>query len=606
MWIVGFVCYTGPNTKLILNSKKAGVKYSRVERLMSNLMVAVLVIQIVLCTICSIFTSYFLNNNLANASYLPKTDYTNSVNALISYFTYMLLLNTMIPISLIITLELIKIIQGFFMSCDVEMYSHVTERYVKAGSISLNEELGHVNYIFSDKTGTLTCNKMLFKYCVIGEICYEYIRSSVLEKQDPKEIQERSEIRKKLDIIEFGPKFMEHYSNAVPFESSKTQICDNDILNYLLDESTIINEFWKALSMTHECTIDENSQKYIGLSPDDIELLKASKDQGYEYTKGKSNNKRYIKIRDEVKEFEILIINEFSSERRRMSIIINDNGTIKLYSKGADTEMVKRLSKNSNEKFISQSKKFIDYFSQFGFRTLFVAMKIIDSNKFEDWNTRYRSASMDFKHKKENIEELQNEIESGLHLIGATIVEDKLQDKVPDTIRDLKLAGIKIWMLTGDKFSTAFNIGLSCNLVSNEMKIFKIRGERGENMDFLIEEFSKFYNHNNVDIQDLPPYGIVIDSAALTSIIGDKDNLSNFLLIAHNANSVICCRVSPLQKAQVVKAMKEYKKESVIIAIGDGGNDVSMLMEAHIGTLHNNNSRNRRLRRRRNESSSSK
>ena len=445
----------------------------------------------------------------------------------------------------------------------------------------MNEELGHVNYLFSDKTGTLTCNKMDFKYCVIGDICYEYNRYTE-KKADAKEEEERRNVRNKLEIVEIGPKFMEKYVNLTSQNVIKINRKD-DINDYLMDNSNVIVEYWKALSMAHECTIEEKNGNYTGLSPDDIELLRAAKEQGFEYVKGETSTRRYVKIKNDVRDFEILKLNEFTSERRRMSIIIKDKDTIKLYSKGADTEILKRLSKRANEKYINQSKKYIDYFSQFGYRTLLVGMKIIEPAVYEEWNVRYRAAALDFKHKKENLEELQNEIEENLHLIGATIVEDKLQDQVPETIRDLRLAGIKIWMLTGDKFSTALNIGLSCNLISNDMKIFKIRGEKNENMDFLIEDFSKYYNEHDVEIHELPPYGLVIDSVALTLILGDKEHLANFLLVAHSAASVICCRVSPLQKAEVVKSMKNYNKEVVIMSIGDGGNDVSMIMEAHIG-----------------------
>lgn len=75
------------------------------------------------------------------------------------------------------------------------------------------------------------------------------------------------------------------------------------------------------------------------------------------------------------------------------------------------------------------------------------------------------------------MEETYNKIEQNIYLLGCTIVEDKLQDDVPETIKDLREANIKIWMLTGDKMNTAYNIGLSCNLISSNMKIFKLCGK---------------------------------------------------------------------------------------------------------------------------------
>ena len=181
---------------------------------------------------------------------------------------------------------------------------------------------------------------------------------------------------------------------------------------------------------------------------------------------------------------------------------------------------------------------------------------------------------------------------------SATIVEDKLQDKVPETIRDLRLAQIKVWMLTGDKMNTAYNIGLSCNLISKEMKIFNICGiepkkdeltlsimnqrERAQVILDFAKEFQKY--KGGFDSLERPQYGILVDEKALLTIEEEDVEIKNiFLDIAKDAVAVICCRVSPLQKSQVVKMMKNYNPNSKTLAIGDGGNDVSMIMEAHIG-----------------------
>jgi magnesium-transporting ATPase (P-type) len=267
-----------------------------------------------------------------------------------------------------------------------------------------------------------------------------------------------------------------------------------------------------------------------------------------------------------------------------MSIILREKDIIKLYIKGADTEILKIITGKTNQNFLSQSKRYVDHFSQYGFRTLLVGMKVLDHKEYENWNQRFKKANMDIANKSKLVEESIAEIEKECYLIGATIVEDKLQDEVSNCIRDLRLAGIKIWMLTGDKFNTAHNIGLSCNLISNSLHIFKIRGEEGENIDKLNHEFKKF-KKKNISSDKIKNYGIIIDSTALTCILKERLKTNEFLNIAHNAESVICCRVSPLQKAEVVRSMKEFRPDAVTLSIGDGGNDVSMIMEAHVGII---------------------
>ena len=224
-------------------------------------------------------------------------------------------------------------------------------------------------------------------------------------------------------------------------------------------------------------------------------------------------------------------------------------------------------------------------------------MKLLSQNEYNSFAKELNEAMMSLEDKDKKVNEVCDKIERNLYIVGTTIVEDKLQEKVPETIYDLRLAHIKVWMLTGDKMNTAYNIGLSCNLINREMKIFNICGIEPKKdeitlsvinqreRDQVILDFAKEFQRyrGEYDSMDIPQYGILVDEKALLTIEEDEEIQKIFLDIAKDAVAVICCRVSPLQKSQVVKMMKSYNPKSKTLAIGDGGNDVSMIMEAHIG-----------------------
>ena len=711
-WIIGFVLYTGMNNKIILNSKRPRTKMSIIEKKMNKYLIGIFILLIILCAISSFvndlkyhrFENYYKRFILLERSH--------KLESFIAFFTYFLLLNTLIPISLIITMEIVKVIQGFFISWDVELYSKIRNKFAKAKTVSIIEELGNVNYIFSDKTGTLTANKMKFKYCIIYGKCYEYDKEY---EEDPNNIINEIYSNKNVNInnikknnnsiIKIPKNFFTHliqYNNESILKSKinkiteihKSQINQNNINNFYNEEFRIINEFWTAISIAHECVCSNSKAfQYSGVSPDDVELVKTAHEQGYTFLLS-SNEIREIRIDNNIQTFNVLNVLNFSSERKRMSIIIKDkNHIIKLYSKGADCEIIKRMSINSkNNNNSNFTLKCVDKLSCKGYRSLLIGYKIINNNEYEEWNNKLKNSEMNLSKKKKLIEKLYDEIEQNLELIGATIVEDKLQDKVPETIKDLRMAGIKIWVLTGDKVDTAENISLSCNLISKNQKVFKIynneEDEKNKNIDTIskfFEEYSKFekmnkklntnfiysntinvktinnhfnilntnnINNNRVNINHINnnyvnnnnninnnninnsnnnninnininnegsamsffpsinasvllnnsidntitniskytknneqnfPFSIIIESNILSLIFSSELKKNLFLKIALKASTVICCRVSPLQKSKVVKEVKLYDQNAITLAIGDGGNDVSMIMEAHLG-----------------------
>ena len=772
-WAIGFVLYTGLNNKIILNSKPPRVKISKIESRMNKYLIGIFLAQMVLCCVCAYthHSSYHKHSNYYD-NYIHM-DQPHNFESFITFFTYLLLLNTLIPISLIVTMEIVKVLQGFFIRWDIGMYSKLRKKFCGASSVSLNEELGNVNYIFSDKTGTLTSNKMQFKYCIIGDRCYEYkhesnnnggVNSNNNNNKDATHSHNSTIQNNTSNNLKFGTNIesnVHYYYNengnsylintksgckflsgihlnpnqtALKLKSSNISnnnnnnnndigcinnnnnklntihntnihhniemlnthnkhafdketihnfnyrrsnivnigqnffrsLCltqtsifrlNNTFIKKIDDEALAIHEFWKALACAHECVCSDSNGKieYNGVSPDDVELVKTAASQGYSLLKSPSNIRKIL-IGNVTHEYEILNILNFSSERKRMSIVLKEGNNIKVYTKGADCEIKKRLSKNSSKKYFTAITKGIDIFSAKGYRTLMIAEKTITQDEYLKWSEKLRNGEMNLQKKHSLIDSLYNEMEQDLLLLGATIVEDKLQDNVPETIRDLRLAGIKIWVLTGDKADTAENIAISCNLISKTHKNFKICSQNdnyqhNNDKTFIDNELAKFlkefkeyalneennaenyithtigykkqhnnhHNHNhqhnnnnnnsntisnsnsvnednsNINISselnsdeshsfyNSTPFSILIEAPILAGIFKSVEATKQFLKIALLASTVICCRVSPLQKSQVVKIVKEHNKDAVTLAIGDGGNDVSMIMEANIG-----------------------
>lgn len=557
-WIFGVVISTGHETKLMRNATATPIKRTAVERVINMQIVALFGVLIILALISSLGNVILLAANGSQLSYL-YLDGTNRVGLFFKdLLTYWILYSNLVPISMFVTVELIKYYQAFMISSDLDLYDEASDTPTVVRTSSLVEELGQIEYIFSDKTGTLTRNIMEFKSCSIAGRCY--IETIPEDKGATME-----------DGVEVGFRTFEDLKARLADSSDNESSTIAYLLTLLATCHTVIPEFQ-----------ENGSIKYQAASPDEGALVQGAADLGYKFIIRKPKSVTVlIEATNEEKEFQLLNICEFNSTRKRMSAIFRfPDGSIKLFCKGADSVILERLADEGNQYITATMRHLEDYASE-GLRTLCLAMRDISEDEYTEWNSVYTAAATTLGDRAGKLDQAAEMIETKLQLVGATAIEDKLQDDVPETIHTLQEAGIKIWVLTGDRQETAINIGMSCNLLSEDMNLLIVNEEsKEETRKNLVEKIRAIEEHQ-LSQQDFNTLALVIDGESLSYAL-EQDLEDYFLTLGKMCRAVICCRVSPLQKALVVKMVKR-KTSSLLLAIGDGANDVSMIQSAHVG-----------------------
>ncbi|AOA64370.1 Aminophospholipid translocase (flippase) [Komagataella phaffii CBS 7435] len=556
-WVVGLVVFTGHETKLMRNATAAPIKRTNVERIINLQILALFGILITLSLISSLGNIIKLQLDGNELGYLDLEN-TNKVGLFFkNILTFWILFSNLVPISLFVSVELIKYYQAFMIASDLDIYDEEKDTPTVCRTSSLVEELGQIEYIFSDKTGTLTRNIMEYKASSIAGRCY---------------IKDIPEDRRAIvgdDGIEIG------FHN---FEEMYQDLNSDELGN-------IINEFFTLLATCHTVipeVQDDGTIKYQAASPDEGALVQGAADVGYRFTVRKPNSVVFENTHLGRKyTYELLDVLEFNSTRKRMSGIFKcPDGRIRLYSKGADTVIFERLSPSGNH-FVEATTRHLEDFAAEGLRTLCIATRVISEEEYLEWKPIHDKASTTLVDRQQKMDDAAELIEKDLFLLGATAIEDKLQDGVPDTISSLQEAGIKIWILTGDRQETAINIGMSCRLLSEDMNLLVINEDsKEETRDNMLSKLTALHE-NQVSAEDMRSLALVIDGKSLGYAL-DPDLEDYFLEIGVMCRAVICCRVSPLQKALVVKMVKRRKK-ALLLAIGDGANDVSMIQAAHVG-----------------------
>lgn len=530
--IIGMVIYTGKETRAEMNSSlpkaKIGILDSEVNKFTKILFFIMVILSLVITILKGI--TFNIKQNI------------------IVFSRFIVLLCSIIPISLKINLDMAKSFFSKKISADKLIDGAI------ARNSTIPEELGRVEFIFSDKTGTLTKNEMVFKQIameigifqednlqdmkmILSDECnlYKHPMSDILSMKNKENIYETSKrIRRNQN------KIIRDSITAITLCNNVTPIYNNSIGEY----------------------------EYQASSPDEIALVKFAESVQMRLTYRDDEKIQLTNNAGYQENYDILAIFPFSSDTKRMGIVLRNKDTNSkiFYLKGAEN-VIEKLVK---EDYISYIKENTESLACNGLRTLVICQKLLNDEFYEKWSEVYKEALVSMSNRKEKIENAMKLLENNMEFLCVTGVEDKLQDEVSDTIEALKNAGIKIWMLTGDKVETATCIAISTGLKGKNQRISYLKDL--ENEKIIEQELDKLKFQSE--------YILFIDGSCLDKCLKHHEKL--FFDVTMNANSVVCCRCSPTQKAKIISLIKKHTPKRCL-AIGDGGNDVAMIQEAHVG-----------------------
>ncbi|RKP10075.1 phospholipid-translocating P-type ATPase [Thamnocephalis sphaerospora] len=510
--VVGLVVYTGRETRSVMNTNQPGTKVGLIDWEINRL-------SKILCLV-----TFLMSLLLIALNGFRGTWYVYLVR-------FLILFSSIIPISLRVNLDMGKTVYSSLIMRDQD----IPDTLVRTSTIP--EELGRVEYLLSDKTGTLTKNDMELKKLHMGTMAF------AMDSMD-----------------EVSSHLAEAYRRDGTEMATRAR----------RDMSARVRDVALALALCHNVTpieSDDGSVTYQAASPDEVAIVRWTAAVGLRLA---ARDLRSITLEapdGHQHVYEVLDIFPFTSETKRMGIIVREMATGELifFEKGADAVMARIVQYNDwlDEECGNMARE--------GLRTLVVARKRMSEEEYQAFAERHNAAKVSLHDRAGAIRSvIENELERDLELLGLTGVEDRLQDDVKSTLELLRNAGLKIWMLTGDKIETATCIAISSRLVSRNQAIHQI--SRVRSVHEIQEELEAVRNKRDCCM--------VIDGESLQLCLDTCRD--EFISIAVKLPAVVCCRCSPTQKADITRIIKRHTGKRVC-AIGDGGNDVSMIQTAHVG-----------------------
>uniref|UniRef100_A0A0G2K3P7 Phospholipid-transporting ATPase n=1 Tax=Rattus norvegicus TaxID=10116 RepID=A0A0G2K3P7_RAT len=553
--IFGVAVYTGMETKMALNYKSKSQKRSAVEKSMNTFLIIYLIILISEAIISTILKyTWQAEEKWDEPWYNQKTEHQRNSSKILRFISdflaFLVLYNFIIPISLYVTVEMQKFLGSFFIGWDLDLYHEESDQKAQVNTSDLNEELGQVEYVFTDKTGTLTENEMQFRECSINGLKYQEINGKLVPEGPSPDSAEGND----------------PYLGSLSHLSSSAHLTATSLRTSPESETELIKEhdlFFKAVSLCHTVQISNvqtdgigdgpwqpnlapTQLEYYASSPDEKALVEAAARAGIIFI-GISEETMEVKVLGRVERYKLLHILEFDSDRRRMSVIVQaPSGEKLLFAKGAESSILPKCIGGE----IAKTRIHVDEFA------------LVKTSLCLYERSRVRQL-----HRDKTIVLTTNFVPFIF----------RLQDKVRETIEALRMAGIKVWVLTGDKHETAVSVSLSCGHFHRTMNILELINQKSDSgCAEQLRQLARRITEDHV-IQ----HGLVVDGTSLSLALREHEKL--FMEVCRNCSAVLCCRMAPLQKAKVIRLIKISPEKPITLAVGDGANDVSMIQEAHVG-----------------------